>query len=156
MRNLAIAAAGTCLLAATIPAVTTAAAHPPETALSGAIFTTDRTGKPVNLNIYDMKRDVYLNGGPGINAPDDAAGLPAAGELLAHLIDRDGNLCDYELNARLVAMSPAELDAVPMTIGVAAGANKIAPICAALRGNHLKALVLDEATANGVLETMSK
>jgi DNA-binding transcriptional regulator LsrR (DeoR family) len=43
-----------------------------------------------------------------------------------------------------------------MTIGVAAGANKIAPICAALRGNHLKALVLDEATANGVLETMSK
>ena len=80
----------------------------------------------------------------------------AAGELLAHLIDRDGNLCDYELNARLVAMSPQELDAIPMTIGVAAGANKIAPICAALSGRHLKALVLDEATANGVLEAMSK
>jgi hypothetical protein len=31
----------------------------------------------VNLNIYDAKEDVYLNGGPGINAPDDAAGLPA-------------------------------------------------------------------------------
>ena len=51
----------------------------------------------------------------------------AAGELLAHLIDGDGNLCDYELNARLVAMSPQELDAIPMTIGVAAGANKVAP-----------------------------
>ncbi len=80
----------------------------------------------------------------------------AAGELLAHLIDRDGNLCDYELNARLVAMSPRELDAIPVTIGVAAGANKIAPICAALRGRHLKALVLDEATANGVLESIGK
>jgi DNA-binding transcriptional regulator LsrR (DeoR family) len=76
----------------------------------------------------------------------------AAGELLAHLIDRSGKLCDYELNARLVAISPGELDAIPVTIGVAAGPNKVAPICAALRGRHLKALVLDEATANDVLE----
>jgi len=54
-----------------------AAAVPPVTPLSGAIFTTDSSGVPVNLNIYDAKEDVYLNGGPGINAPDDAAGLPA-------------------------------------------------------------------------------
>lgn len=53
-----------------------AAAAPP-VQLSGAIFTTDASGNPVNLNIYDAKEDVYLNGGPGINAPDDAAGLPA-------------------------------------------------------------------------------
>ena len=77
MRILVLAAAGTCLLAATIPAVTTAAADPPDPALSGAIFTTDHTGEPVNLNIYDTKEDVYLNGGPGINAPVGAAGLPA-------------------------------------------------------------------------------
>src|SRR3954470_11144290 len=44
---------------------------------SGAIFTTDVTGVPVNLNHYAAKEDVYLNGGPGINAPDSAAGLPA-------------------------------------------------------------------------------
>jgi hypothetical protein len=50
------------------------AADPP---LSGAIFTTDASGVPVNLNIYDAKEDVYLNGGPGINAPVGAAGLPA-------------------------------------------------------------------------------
>jgi DNA-binding transcriptional regulator LsrR (DeoR family) len=80
----------------------------------------------------------------------------AAGELLAHLIDSNGAACDYELNARLVAMSPAELDAIPFTIGVAAGANKVAPICAALRGRHVKAMVLDEATANAVLEMMGK
>jgi hypothetical protein len=54
-------------------AVAPAAAEP----LSGAIFTTDVTGVPVNLNIYAAKEDVYLNGGPGINAPDAAAGLPA-------------------------------------------------------------------------------
>jgi hypothetical protein len=54
-----------------------ATAAPPTTPLSGAIFTTDASGVPVNLNIYDAKEDVHLNGGPGINAPDDAAGLPA-------------------------------------------------------------------------------
>jgi hypothetical protein len=57
--------------------VATGVAAPPATPLSGAIFTTDASGVPVNLNIYDAKEDVYLNGGPGINAPDDAAGLPA-------------------------------------------------------------------------------
>lgn len=80
----------------------------------------------------------------------------AAGELLAHLIDRDGKLCKYELNDRLVAMSPDELDVIPVTIGVAAGPNKVAPICAALRGRHVKAMVLDEATANGVLKMIGK
>jgi hypothetical protein len=45
--------------------------------ISGAIFTTDASGVPVNLNIYGAKEDVYLNGGPGINAPVGAAGLPA-------------------------------------------------------------------------------
>ena len=61
--------------ALTLAAVALAA--PPTTPLSGAIFTTDASGVPVNLNIYAAKQDVYLNGGPGINAPDDAAGLPA-------------------------------------------------------------------------------
>lgn len=55
-----------------VPA-TAATAVPPVT---GAIFTTEATGVPVNLNIYQDKEDVYLNGGPGISAPDDAAGLP--------------------------------------------------------------------------------
>jgi DNA-binding transcriptional regulator LsrR (DeoR family) len=90
---------------------------------------------------------------------EDLAGIEkagAAGELLAHLIDRDGRLCDYELNSRLVALSPEELDAIPVSIGVAAGPDKVAPICAALRGRHVKAMVLDEATANDVLERIAK
>lgn len=60
-------------VALSAPAATAA----PTYQLSGAIFTTDMTGVPVNLNQYDSKLDVYLNGGPGINAPVDAAGLPA-------------------------------------------------------------------------------
>jgi hypothetical protein len=32
----------------------------------------------------------------------------------------------------------------------------VAPICAALRGYHVKAMVLDEATAHGVLKMMGR
>jgi hypothetical protein len=76
LRKLVIAAAtggAAALAVAVAPSMSAAAATP----LSGAIFTTDVTGVPVNLNIYAEKADVYLNGGPGITAPDDAAGLPA-------------------------------------------------------------------------------
>jgi hypothetical protein len=44
--------------------------------VSGAIFTTTATGSVVNANLYDSKCAVYLDGGPGPNAPTKAAGLP--------------------------------------------------------------------------------
>ena len=44
-------------------------------AWAGALFTTDVDGT-VNVNHYASKADVYLNGGPGPNAPCDAAGVP--------------------------------------------------------------------------------
>jgi len=46
--------------------------------VTGAIFTTDKTGLLVNGNIYEYGTDVYLSGGPGPNAPPGAAGLPDA------------------------------------------------------------------------------
>ena len=53
---------------------------PPLTAqsnkVSGAIFTTLGDGTAVNANIYQSKCAVYLDGGPGPNAPAGAAGLP--------------------------------------------------------------------------------
>lgn len=42
--------------------------------IHGALFTTDAAGS-VNVNIYAAKADVYLNGGPGPNAPCTAAGV---------------------------------------------------------------------------------
>ena len=47
--------------------------------VSGAIFTTNVDGTIVNANTqYTSKCDVYLDGGPGANAPAHAAGLPSA------------------------------------------------------------------------------
>lgn len=44
--------------------------------LSGAIFTTLPDGSEVNFNHYSSKDLVYLDGGPGPGAPQEAAGLP--------------------------------------------------------------------------------
>lgn len=79
-----------------------------------------------------------------------------SGEFLAHLVREDGTLADYPLNSRLVALAPEELSQCPRTIGVAAGAEKVLPIRAALAGRFLDTLVLDEETAGSVLDTMEK
>ena len=48
--------------------------------LTGAIFTTDSTCTDVNVNIYDNKEDVYIDGGPshpGGGAVDTARATPS-------------------------------------------------------------------------------
>ena len=78
----------------------------------------------------------------------------ARGEFLAHLIREDGSVADHPLNSRLVALAPSELVQCPRTIGVAAGAEKVLPIRAALNGGFLDTLVVDEETAGKVLDMM--
>ena len=78
--------------------------------------------------------------------------LGVRGEFLGHLIDGDGRLSDSELNSRLVALPPHEAAKIPMTIGVASGAEKVEPIRAALNGGYINSLVLDERTAEAILE----
>jgi hypothetical protein len=67
--------------------LTSAGAAPP---LSGAIFTTTEDGSIVNENVrYEAKEDVYLDGGPGPNAPSKAAGLPE-GDYYFQVTDPSG------------------------------------------------------------------
>ena len=58
--------------------------------VTGAIFTTLKDGSAVNYNIYDIKEDVYLNGGPvSPKATCTAAGLPD-GEYYFQVTDPSG------------------------------------------------------------------
>lgn len=66
------------------------ASLPTQAATSGAIFTTVSDGSIVNANHYQSKCDVYLNGGPGPNAPATAAGLPN-GDYYFQVTDPSGN-----------------------------------------------------------------
>lgn len=44
-------------------------------AIHGAIYTSVQDGSTVNANLYENKQDVYLNGGPPLNAPCSAGGI---------------------------------------------------------------------------------
>jgi hypothetical protein len=59
--------------------------------LPGAIFTTLEDGSRVNANIYELMEDVYLDGGPGNNAPASAAGLPE-GDYYFQVTDPSGKV----------------------------------------------------------------
>lgn len=67
------------------------AADPQGNPLPGAIFTTLSDGSAVNHNIYAAKCDVYLDGGPGPNAPQGAAGLPN-GDYFFQVTDPSGKV----------------------------------------------------------------
>jgi len=56
---------------------------------SGAIFTTFSDGSAVNANHFDYSTDVYLDGGPGANAPARAAALPE-GDYVFQVTDPSG------------------------------------------------------------------
>lgn len=75
------------------------------------------------------------------------------GEVFAHIYDQAGTGCIEVLNNKLVGLTLEELSNIPVSIGVAAGIDKIAPIASALRGGFLNTLITDEATAQGVLDT---
>lgn len=57
--------------------------------ISGAIFTTTVTGASVNANHFDSKCGVYLDGGPGPQAPAHAAALPD-GDYYFQVTDPNG------------------------------------------------------------------
>ncbi len=56
---------------------------------AGAIFTTTANGSRVDANIYALKTDVYLDGGPGGKAPHSAAALPP-GDYYFQVTDPSG------------------------------------------------------------------
>jgi hypothetical protein len=74
--------------------------------VSGAIFTTDANSTFVNANVYDLKDDVYLNGGPRPNAPCTAAGLPD-GDYYFQVTDPSGSmlLSSDDIGQRRVTVS---------------------------------------------------
>ena len=93
--------------------------------LPGAIFTTLADGTRVNANIYGSKCDalgVYLDGGPGDNAPQGAAGLPD-GDYFYQVTDPSGKT--------LLSTDPQKYRRFTVTLGIIT--SRVAPQAA---GDH--------------------
>jgi DNA-binding transcriptional regulator LsrR (DeoR family) len=82
----------------------------------------------------------------GIESPE------ARGELFGHVFGEDGRPCEPELSSRLIGVDIDDVRRIPVSIGVAAGTQKVAAITGALRGGYLKTLVTDEPTASSLLD----
>lgn len=97
------------------PAIATSSFAPKAFAdpVSGAIFTTVSSGLEVNFNQYQAKPDVYLNGGPGVNAPIGAAGLSPDGIYVFQVTDPSGKT--------LLSQDPAQCREVTVSSGVIVG-----------------------------------
>jgi DNA-binding transcriptional regulator LsrR (DeoR family) len=76
----------------------------------------------------------------------------AVGDIAAHVFDIDGHLCAPEYANRVVGLTLEELKRIPLIVGIAATATKAIPLYGALRGGYLRAVVTDEAAAQGVLK----
>lgn len=98
--------------------------------LPGAIFTTNVNGTRVNQNHFNDKCDVYLDGGPGENAPQGAAGLPD-GDYYFQVTDPSGK--------KLLSTDPVVNRQIHVANGIITGNSGL--------GNHLTGVDVDHGAA---------
>ncbi len=79
----------------------------------------------------------------------------AVGEMLGHYFGRDGALIDTELHGRVIAVPPEALRGREF-VAVAGGRGKVEAIGAVLRSRLLTGLITDEATARGLVATITE
>jgi len=75
----------------------------------------------------------------------------AIGEMLITPFDTEGRFVAPGFSARTIGFEAGRLASVPTSIGVAAGAAKVAPLHATLRARRFNVLVTDVTTAEAIL-----
>jgi DNA-binding transcriptional regulator LsrR (DeoR family) len=78
--------------------------------------------------------------------------VDAVGDVCSRFYDRQGKAVRYPGSERLIALSFAELQRIPITIAVASGLDKINSILAGAQAGYFKRLVTDPATAERLLD----
>ena len=78
----------------------------------------------------------------------------AQGDVIRHYFDSAGQIIHWDGEDRMIAVSPAQLRRVPLSIGVAADEAKAGSIIAAARGGLVNAVVTDVRTAEAMLDLL--
>lgn len=80
----------------------------------------------------------------------------AAGDVVRHYFDQQGNVINWEGEGRMIAVSCAQLRAIPLVIGLAVGEVKVPSIIGAARAGLVNHLITDTRTAEAVLDALAK
>jgi deoxyribonucleoside regulator len=75
----------------------------------------------------------------------------AVGEVCGRFIDANGDECATGWRDRVISVQLEQLRAIPQVIGVVSGSDRSPAILAAIKGNLIKSLVIDEAGASALL-----
>lgn len=78
------------------------------------------------------------------------------GDVCTVFLRADGSYDDIPLNARATGPTPVELRRIPRRVCAVAGDNKVAPLRAALAAGVVTDLVVDELTANALVQAASR
>ncbi len=97
---------------------------------------------PANPNIESAARDPVLEG--------------AAGDIVRHYFDDQGRVLDWRGEGRMIAVSAAQLRAAPVSIGLAAGTDKLRSIAGAARSGMINRLITDLATGEALLDHLAR
>ena len=76
----------------------------------------------------------------------------AVGDLLGTFLDEYGRPVDHPLNARVMALSPQELKAYPVSILASGGPLKASVLRGILNARYVRRLVTDESAAEALLQ----
>lgn len=74
------------------------------------------------------------------------------GEILSHVVDKDGNLIEDEFEQHLISLDLEDLKKIPIRVGVAYGMDKKDAILGVLRGGYINVLITDEDVAKYLIE----
>ena len=91
----------------------------------------------------------------GVLSAEDLAKLSnsgAVGEICGRFYDEQGRECDSPWRDRVISIDLDQLRKTPQVIGIVAGGDRSAAIKAAIRGELLKALVIDDIGARALLD----
>lgn len=88
--------------------------------------------------------------------PSERRLVGAAGDVIRHYFDAEGDILDWEGEGRMIAVSVQQLRRVPLVIGVAVGEVKAGAIIGAARASLIGALVTDSTTAAAILERLAR
>jgi deoxyribonucleoside regulator len=110
----------------------------------------------LDVALFGIGGPTWSEAAVGAEAMAEIRAGGAVGEVLIAPFAIDGRLVAESLRRRTIAFDPRRLARVGLSIGVAEGPSKVAPMLGALRGGFLDVLVTDVRTAEAVLDLASE
>jgi DNA-binding transcriptional regulator LsrR (DeoR family) len=83
---------------------------------------------------------------------EEARAKGAAGQLCGRFFDRSGHQLDLAVHRRILSLNLDEIAGIPTKVIVAGGAAKTAPTAAALRGDLIDVLIVDDELGRGLAD----